>query len=143
MKRFFSVAGLVLLLGISAGAQSLPAPHPAPDTKHRILLPWGYIEASNNEVSIVSLVDDPPGLRLASVTGSLGKLSFNLLRADGVQEELVLIQGKQDRRFANAFGGEITIHLRQPFVDGDAAMTEVLTLRHDLIILHVPVYQEK
>jgi hypothetical protein len=67
-----------------------------PDTPQSILMPWGYIEFSNNEVSIISTVNDPPKVRMASAEGgSLGAVSFGVLRTDGRQEEVILIQGKR------------------------------------------------
>ncbi len=109
----------------------------------RINLEWGYIEYGPNELSIVSTVEDPPGLRLATLNGgSLGKLSFNRMRPDGVQEEIVLLQGKEDERYRGASppaqAGEVTLHLRRPFADGDGAMVPIATLRYDGVTFHVP-----
>lgn len=91
-----------------------------------------------NEMSIVSTVEDPPKLRQAAPWPSLGLgcISFNRLGSDGKrQEEMILIQGKQDERYRgdkDNFTGEITIHIRNGRVeDADKAMIHVATLRHD------------
>lgn len=100
-----------------------------------ISLSWGRIEFGPNEVTIVSTVDDPPGVRLASPTGSLGKVSFNRLRPDGQQEEMVLIQGKADERERdnpNSLSGEMTVHIRNGNIqNADDGMIKVMELRHD------------
>jgi hypothetical protein len=102
----------------------------------RIELEWGYIEYGPNEVSIVSTVEDPPGLRLASAFGSgLGKISFNRLRPDGVQEEVALLQGKENGNL----GGELRLDLRAPNEDGDGAMKPIFNMYHDRIEFHVPL----
>jgi len=106
---------------------------------NRILMPWGYVEIDNNEVSVISTVADPPKLRMAaSEGGSMGALSFGRLRPDGRQEEMVLIQGKQDERYRNNpdnYTGEVTIHVRDhdPALTDDAQMRLVMELRHDTI----------
>lgn len=131
--------------GLLACAQIAPIRAPAPTPAagcNPIVLPWGRIEFGNNEVSIISQVDDPPALRLASPGpgGSLGKISFNRLRPDGKQEELVLLQGKADHRYPGT--GEVTIHVKGPSMigAGDAAMVEVVVLRFDHVEFTVPVF---
>lgn len=106
----------------------------------RINLDWGYIEFSNNEVSVVSTVDDPPKIRCASALGlSLGALSFGRLRSDGRINEMVLVQGKQDERTRHldpsnplTLAAEITIHINNGG-DQDANMVRVLEMRHDTV----------
>lgn len=104
-------------------------------------VPWGYIEFGNNEMAIVSTVDDPPALRLGAVVWdarALGKLSFNAVRPDGAHEELVLVIAKS----AGGYVGELAVFLRAPRRPGDtddATMRPVLTLRHDGAEFHVPV----
>ena len=103
-----------------------------------ILLPWGRIEFDNNEVSIISTVPDPPAVRLAAVAGGgLGKLSWSRLRADGRQEEVVLLQGKIDERFPGSLTGEVTLHIRKddPALSDDQQMRHVVTFRHDEILI--------
>mgnify|MGYP001602127755 CR=1 FL=1 len=105
-----------------------------PDT---IYLEWGRIEFSKNEVSLISTVEDPPKVRLAAAAGlSLGAATFNRLRPDGVQEELILIQGKQDERTRGDptnLAGEITIHINDGRGLGDASMVKVMEIRHDSV----------
>lgn len=99
----------------------------------RVDLPWGRVVFSNNEVSIVSTVSDPPKLRLSSVDGG-GAISFGWLRPDGAEEELVLIQGKRDERTRGEsplpLVGEMTIHV-QSRVPGDAGMRKIVGLLSD------------
>ncbi len=104
----------------------------------RIDTPWGYIDIGNNEVSVVSTVDDPPKVRLASAAGlSLGAISFNRLREDGAQVETILIQGKQDERTRDlpttdprSFASELTFHVNSGGQE-DSHMRKVFELRSD------------
>lgn len=101
-----------------------------------IALPWGEIQLHNNEVHIVSSVDDPPGVsfKAPGPSRSLGKVSFK--NHSGV--EMVLIQGKE--REDGIPGGEIYVGiLDQRLGDGDHAMIEVATLKADGITFHVPI----
>ena len=103
----------------------------------RIDMDYGYLLYGGNELTVVSTVSDPPKVRLAATAGgSLGGVTFSRMRPDGVQEEMVIIQGKQDERVRSDptnYSGELTIHIRhwQPGVGDDAQMVEVLKLRHD------------
>lgn len=103
----------------------------------RITMPWGYVEFGNNEVSVISTVTDPPKVRMATLMGvGLGAVSWGRLRSDGRQEEMVLLQGKQDERRRNNpldYSGELTIHLRNGALQGDAAMVKIVELRHDTV----------
>lgn len=102
-------------------------------------LSWGRVEIEGNEVSILSTVEDPPAVRLAALSGgSLGKWSFNRLRPDGQQEELVLLQGKVDERTPDTLSGELTLHIRadDPTLSDDAQMRHVVTFRHDQILIN-------
>ena len=133
--RVLLIAAGVVALAISGGqAQG-----------RRIPLEWGYIEIGPNEISIVSTVEDPPGLRLAARKGgSLGKVSWNVERSDGRQEEIAQLQGKLDERYRHdpkALAGEVTWHVRKPYADGDSAMVLIETMRYDGVVFHVPVYR--
>lgn len=103
----------------------------------RLDLPWGYIELHNNEVSLVSTEDDPPKIRQACASGGLGALSFNKLRADGGQEEVVLLQGKLREDFRaegeGNLSGELSLHLRNHHAPGneDAQMLRSLIVTSD------------
>lgn len=130
-----------ILLFIAGGVTASPKQS---RTGSIIPLEWGYIEVGRNGVSIISTVEDPPEIRLGASKGnSLGKVSFNVPRADGVQEEVAILQGKLDERFRNthALAGEMTTHIRKPFSDGDAAMILIRTERYDGVTYHVPVYK--
>lgn len=106
----------------------------------RIDMAYGYVILSGNEVRIGSTVPapgDPPKLRLESIAGgSFGGVTFAKVREDGVPEEMVLIQGKQDERVRDNpldFSGELTVHVRhwQPGLSDDAQMVKVMEMRHD------------
>lgn len=110
------------------------------DDDNRIKLEWGYLELSKNEISIISLVDDPPAVRMASISGiSLGKISFGRLRpGDLRQVEMIAIQGKQDERTRDnplAYAGEVTVHISKGTGDDDD-MVKVIELRHDYGIFY-------
>ncbi len=134
MRPGFLLACLVAAVSLGA---SPPVPAPV-----RIALPWGYVELTTNEVSVVSTVDDPPAVRLVSVGRALGKVSFNRLRPDGRQEEVAILQGKIDERYPSRLAGEVTIHVRN-LGTGDSAMVPVLLLRSDEAVFYVPVYQAR
>lgn len=109
----------------------------------RIDLVEGFIDYGVNGQRIVSVTADPAELRLGCTyhDAAGGKLSGDWVRHDGVSEECVLVQFKLDERYRGTalLAGEITIHLRRPGVDNDAAMVPVLTLRHDVGVFHVPI----
>lgn len=115
----------------------------------KVKMDWGYMEFGPNEMSIISTVPDPPGIRLASPmmqdsngqpSNSLGKISFNRLRSDGVQEEVIIIQGKVagDRFGEDTLIGELRVDVRGPG-DNDAAMFPLLQGFFDKLVVHVPV----
>lgn len=101
----------------------------------RINRPWGYIELTNNEVTVASLFDDPPALRLHSKSDSLGKVSFAKIRPDGSADEHVLVQGKKDERTRGRDDvpyGELTVHIKGPErFPGDDGMRLTFVGLHD------------
>jgi hypothetical protein len=106
----------------------------------RIDMDYGYALFEGNEIHVVSTIDDPPQLFLASPAGSLSKggITFGQVRPDGKIDGMVLIQGKQDERFRgdpNNLTGEITWHVRhwQPGVSDDAQFVKVMEIRHDSV----------
>ena len=107
---------------------------------------WGYVVFETNELSIVSTVEDPPKVRFASPAGlSLGAFSFNRLRSDGRQQEMILFQGKQDERSRHfppsdprTYAGEFTLHINNGG-DQDGNMKRILEARSDGIHFDVPV----
>lgn len=112
----------------------------------RLDLPFGYIEPfGDNEITLASTIPDPPKIRLvADRSGGhvgMGGISFCMLRADGVQEEVVLFQGKIDERERHTgnMAGEITLHLAKPGADNDAKWVRVFEMRHDGIRIDVPI----
>ena len=123
-------------------------------TGTRIDLDWGYIEYSKNEVSIISTVEDPPGLRLGAMHGgSMAKISINHVRPDGVQDEIGILQGKIDERFRGpedggtgtgfALVGEWRFDVRRPPRDGDPSddkqMEPGLQILYDKVVVHKPL----
>lgn len=124
---------LALALVVSLGVVALGQPSQPPDP---IALPWGYLGFGNNELSIISTVNDPPKLRLGTTEGiSSGALSFNRV-ISGVQRENVLFQGKQDERFRSnplSPASEITLHLNDGSSFEDSAMVRVLEFRTDTV----------
>jgi hypothetical protein len=129
MRRFIIVILMIgsFLLGYQTSLTS---------QQHKLELPWGYLEAGTNEVSVISTVEDPPKIRLAAAKGlSYGALSFNRLRSDGRQVETILIQGKQDERWRHvprsdwkSLASEFTIHINDGSGDHDGAMKLVFHL---------------
>lgn len=109
----------------------------------RIEMPWGYVEFGGptglNEVNIVSTVEDPPSINLASQAGiSLGTVRFGRVRPDGIVDTFVLIQGKQDERTRHDptnRTGEFTVHLRRddPDLTDDQQWVRVMEVRHDSV----------
>lgn len=104
---------------------------------------WGYIELTNNEVNIISMVGDPPKVRMAAPVGiSLGALSWGRLREDGrTIDEMVLVQGKQDERTRAAgvpypynLAGEFTIHLNNGG-NQDSNLVPVVQGRWDCVMV--------
>ena len=100
--------------------------------------PYGSLAYVNGELLNTAKVDDPPAYRTGSRTGGLGKFSGDIIRSDGVREECVLLQFKEDERHPGSKAGEVTLHLRRPNDDGDSAMVLALTIRHDGLTFHVP-----
>lgn len=88
--------------------------------------PRGYMRFGGNELSVVSTVDDPSKLRLASPGGNQSGVSFNVLRDDGEQEEVALIGGAQDEEARTSLGGQLVVSCRGRNLDGDAAMRKML-----------------
>lgn len=142
--RAFAAAAL-LLVALPAAAQTQrrvgPITPPAPDdgttTPRRIVLPWGYVDFGNNEMEIVSTVDDPPKLRLVSPAGG-GAVSWSKLRADGGEDEIAMILGQQDERTKGDptdTSGELRFYVQDGNRPGDAGMFPILIIRHDGLFL--------
>jgi hypothetical protein len=145
------VAVLVMLvLGAVASSQiARPITAPTAEPRYNESLPkwdltWGWIGPyNNNEVAIVSEVEDPPMLWLASRSGgSLGSLTFGRQRDDERLEAMVLFQGKQDERtkgMGNPFAltGEFTMHIRDGSRGGgdDAQFVKVIEARHNRVCI--------
>ena len=103
----------------------------------RIRRPWGFIELTNNEVTVASTVDDPPALRLHALGHALGKVSFGRIRSDGSVDEYALVQGKKDERTRereDIHYGELTVHLKGPLRSptDDGMQPSILAL-HDYV----------
>ena len=84
-------------------------------------MPWGRIEVSTNEISIISTVDDPPKIRLASPNKTVGAMSFNKLRADGKQQELALLSLSMEKS-----GPMFKLHVSDGLGDQDKNMHRVM-----------------
>lgn len=105
---------------------------------NRIDLPWGWIGPyGDNELEVVSTIQDPPKVRLAvdadKVESNLGSVSFNLRRPDGIHEEYGEIMG---RLTADKREGALYIALRP---HGEQACREVLYLDPHTAIFRVKV----
>ena len=99
-----------------------------------------------NETTLVSTRDDPPKHRfgvkwLPGWGRSLGCLSFNKVRQDEVEDEVVLIQGKMDDRYSpENMAGELRLDLKRPSISNtDGDMVGVFNMYHDKVEFHVPV----
>jgi len=86
-----------------------------------ITTPYGFLRMTGNESTTASVVDDPPKYRLASRFYTLGALSANWLRPDGVQEETAMLLFKTDA----SLRGLLEVWLRKPNTDGDGALVMV------------------
>lgn len=126
---------------------------------------WGYIDYGPNGFILVSLVPDPPEIRLGTVAvrkedGSVevsgfGKVAHDFVRENGQHEELVNWQGKLDERQRDAFtasvasgrpdytllAGEVTLHLRKPgpAENDDKRSVRICEMRHDGVVFDVPL----
>ena len=143
MKKTLRPTIALLLVGFLV----LTTPSKAQGPSHECFdLSFGRICYGGNELEVISTIEDPPAVRLSSYLGkSLGKLSFNRMRSDDRQEELCIIQGKEDPRYPSAdpgmLAGEILISCRLPNMGSiDKAMVPIVTLRSDGVLLHVSVY---
>jgi hypothetical protein len=113
-------------------------------------LPDGYFKPTGqNEVTLVSTVDDPPKFRLGKKISdlwgrALGCLSFNNVRADGSEDELVLIQGKETETFWNGEkngGGELWVGFKEPNGGSDdSSMLTGLVANWSGWHFHQPIY---
>jgi hypothetical protein len=99
-----------------------------------------------NETTLVSEIDDPPKHRMGvkrlfqSWGRSLGAHSFNFVRESGIEEEVVLLQGKiDDRSPLEHLGGEYRWDIKKPGDASDAGMIGVMNAFHDKIDFHVPI----
>lgn len=109
--------------------------------KQRIEMDYGFIEYGGNEVTVASRIDDPPKYRLAAPFGlSLGAVTGSRLRPDGGQDEMAILQFKQDERTRadpNSRVGEMSFLLRKGASgNDDADFVEVMIVRHDGIWVH-------
>jgi hypothetical protein len=107
----------------------------------------GYFDAiDDNETTLVSTKDDPPkhrrGVKWQEGWGrSLGADSFNHVRANGTEDEIVLLQGKMDDRypFGPEAAGEYRWDIKAPGPNDDAHMIGVMNAFHDHIQFNVPI----
>jgi len=133
----FVSGALLLVLVVTASAQG----------GFNFGLGRGYFRSvGDNESTLVSTMDDPPkqrqGVQWQEGWGrSLGAQSFNHVRANGIEDEIVLIQGKMDDRYALGpeAAGEIRWDIKAPGVNNDAAMRGVMNAFHDQIRFNVPI----
>ena len=96
----------------------------------------GYLEFDGNELSIVSTIEDPPAVRLAAAGGgSLGKISFNRLRAGGSQAEKVLVQGKGE---GSGEAGVFRVDLQRPNTEDDANMVRMFEASNEVAQFNTP-----
>src|SRR5688572_3580847 len=102
----------------------------------------GFFEAvGDNETSIVSTKDDPPKHRMGMAWQwpwgrGLGALSWNWVRPDREEEELVLLQGKNEGEQGGRYqftdlAGELRLDIRGPRDASDGGMKHVYSGFHD------------
>ena len=110
----------------------------------------GFFEAvGDNETSLVSTKDDPPKDRkgVAWQWGwgrTMGAMSFNYVRPDREEEEVVLLQGKVEggpgeRYDFTDLAGEYRLDIRGPRDASDGGMKEIFRMFHDHVRFAVPV----
>lgn len=110
----------------------------------------GMFEAvGDNETSLVSTKDDPPKDRkgVAWQWGwgrTMGATSFNYVRPDREEEEVVLLQGKVEggpgeRYDFTDLAGEYRLDIRGPRDASDGGMKPVFRMFHDKVEFAVPV----
>lgn len=131
------LAAWALLVVLAAPASAQIDTQPLADNRE------GKVSVRGNELIVESTVNDPSALRLGSLRTQrgLGKLSFDLLNP---RCEVVLMQGKQteaqDGRTLAGQGGELTLHLQQPFKPcDDPYMKPVFSMTTDRIEFYVPI----
>ncbi len=77
---------------------------------------YGFLQFGGNELIVGSLINDPPKVRLATPQGGiLGAVSFNRIRPDGIQEEVVAIIGKESEEDPGSYGGTFEVWVRRKF----------------------------
>lgn len=132
MKRI-SLAFVVLLVVLSAGVLAASQVFSVNDGDY-ITLPWGRVEFHNNELHVVSTVNDPAGLSFRGGDGS--KVSYK--PSDGIETVLL-----QLRRMRNGDGEFYFGALNRAEYDrtgnGDRAMKEIATFNVTGVEFRVPV----
>ena len=118
MKTRIVVASAIVIAVVESSAFGQVVTGTGLDIRTRI----GFLQFDGNELTVGSTIADPPKVRLVAPEGQLGAVSFNRLRADGAQEEVVLLIGKEAEDAPGSLGGQFEIWLRRKYSDGDRAM---------------------
>jgi len=95
----------------------------------------GYQEFVGNEVTVGSTIDDPSGIRLGSVKGAYGKISFNRLVPDPARPGEYI---QLERGLIVAADDGLVFQLQKPGTVGDGGMMKVMTLTTRGAVIHVP-----
>lgn len=105
----------------------------------------GYVIAEGNELTVGSKIDDPPKVRVTSITTSQGMgggvISFNRSRHAGVcygdqQDEMSMIrvaQADDVRGDVSSVKAEISFQLNDGSGSGDSAMQKALAFMHNAL----------
>ena len=83
---------------------------------------WGEVKFAGNELRVTSTVLDPAKVRIGSPQNVSSGLSFDHVRADGVREEVALLQAGPAEDDWQSLGGQIKTWVRRKNASGDASM---------------------
>ena len=113
---------LIVLMSMAAQAQTVVGDLTV-QGRLRVVTQIGEMVFDGNELSIVSTIDDPPKVRLASPNGG-GAVSFNRTRpGSSTQDEIFLVSASEQENLPpGSLGGQLKLFVRRAYEDGDSAM---------------------
>jgi len=95
-----------------------------------IELPWGAVLFHANEITLVSTVDDPPGIRFCSIRGGLGKLSWNIgINIVDITRAVLTSLTRTVRTATDAITGSLIAGPNSPLSILDLKQTEVVLMQ--------------